>query len=275
MLKKILIKAQKNVFSKTIGSNVTKLKGDGYNFTELREYSSGDDIRHIDWIISSKLSKPYVKLFTQERELNIVIAPFISASLLFGTKHLKKDLQSEICALLSYSCLQQNNPFESYLCAHEVFIGTLRSKKSDAVSDFISKVDSFDLIGKELNYRVVLQGIYEYVKRPSMIFMIGDFFDTQNLNLSALNTKHEIILIIVRDRFEENPEVLGSVNILDLTLQKSASVLFDTKNIQEYKQALHDQDTDFENTLKEMGVKFVKIYTDEDPSEKIISLMSR
>lgn len=79
----LLIKAQKNVFSSSIGENSTFFKGLSSDFIELREYTSGDDIKHIDWIISSKMNKPHVKVFIDQKELNIVIVPLLNASLTF------------------------------------------------------------------------------------------------------------------------------------------------------------------------------------------------
>ena len=174
-LSQILIKAQKNVFRTNIGNNATNFKGNGYDFEELREYSSGDDIRHIDWIISSKLAKPYVKLFTQERELNLIIAPIMSASLYFGTQKLKIESLSEVCALLSYNSIRQNDPFQSYICEESVQICTPRSKQTASVHNFISKLHSFELIGQKISYPKIVQGIYESIISSSMIFFIGDF----------------------------------------------------------------------------------------------------
>jgi len=273
-LAKILIKAQKDVFSKAVGDNATPLKGDGYDFVELREYESGDDIRHIDWIISSKIGRPYVKLFTQERELNIVIAPIMSASLFFGTTQLKQDLVTEICALLSYSCVKQNDPFESYICSDGVALCTPRSKAQDAVREFGQKLDSFDLLGKSIKYEKIMQGLYQKLSKSSMVFLIGDFFETESLNLKALSMKHEVIVIIVRDKFEENPQSIGKVDIIDPDSLELSSVDFTKQTTQAYVTKLHNADKVFEAGLRVAGVKFVKIYTDENPSRKIISLMS-
>ena len=274
-LRQILIQAQKSIFLATIGNHTTTLKGDGYDFTELREYASGDDIRHIDWIMSAKLAKPYVKIFTQERELKIVIAPIMSASLYFGTQKLKQDLVSEICALLSYSCVQQNDPFESYFCDTHVKIGTPRSKSIDSVHDFIAKLHSFELLGQDVNYVSILKEMYLRLDQASMIFFIGDFFDVEEFALHTLSEKHEIVVIIVRDRFEENPQALGQISIRDPLLEKSTTIMLNAHNINEYTKELNKADTAFTQKLHHLGVRYVKIYTDEDPIEKIVSLLGR
>ena len=271
----ILIKTQREVFSKVVGNNPSKIRGEGYDFIELREYESGDDIRHIDWIISSKIGKPYVKLFHQQRELNVVIVPLLCGSLHFGTKVLKKDLLTQICALISYSCVKQNDPFESYICSDEVILASKKTKQIFAVRTLVEKIDAYDVIGKKLNYIELTQALYMQIKQKSILFLIGDFFDTQSLNIRALSAKHELIVIIVRDRFEEHPVQLGEVNITDPSLGMNADISLDKDSVKSYINEIVQNDNELYIKLRNAGVRFIKIYTDEDPAQKIISLMDR
>ena len=271
----ILIKTQKEVFSRITGDNVSKRRGEGYDFQELREYESGDDIRHIDWIISSKVGKPYVKLFHQQKELNIVIAPLLCGSLHFGTAALKKDLLNEICALISYSCVKQNDPFESYICSDEVSLCTQKTKQIFGVRTLVEKIDAYDIIGKSLDYTQITQVLYKQLQHKSILFLIGDFFDTENLNLMPFGLKHELVVIIVRDRFEEHPVQLGELNISDPILGKSIDVVLNKTTLNRYEKKIFEQDNILYEKLQRAGIRFVKIYTDENPADKIISLMSR
>ncbi|QOP43801.1 DUF58 domain-containing protein [Sulfurimonas sediminis] len=271
----ILIKTQREVFSKIAGENISKKRGEGYDFQELREYETGDDIRHIDWIISAKTTKPYVKVFHQQKELNVVIVPFLCGSLHFGTRTLKKDLLTQICVLLSYSCVKQNNPFESYICSDTLFLCTQKTKQLFGVRRLAEKVESFDVLGKTLDYSYSTQALYRQIQRKSMLFLIGDFFDTHDLNLMALSLKHEIVLIIVRDRFEENPAELGELNITDPALGMSAEISLNKNTLHSYRKKIVQNDEMLYKKLQTAGVRFVKIYTDEDPAEKIIALMEK
>lgn len=271
----ILIKTQREVFSKIAGENTSKRRGEGYDFEELREYESGDDIRHIDWIISSKVGKPYVKLFHQQKELNVVIAPLLCGSLHFGTTTLKKDLVSEVCALVSYSCIKQNDPFESYICSNELLLCTQKTKQMFGVRTLVQKIDDYDVIGKTLNYAQITQSLYKQLQHKSIVFLIGDFFDAQNLNLKVLSLKHEVIVIIVRDRFEEHPAQLGELNITDPALGKSTDVSLNKTTLKIYEKKIFEQDKVLYEQLQKAGIRFTKIYTDENPAEKIISLMSK
>lgn len=271
----ILIKTQKEVFNKIAGDNASKTRGEGYDFIELREYESGDDIRHIDWIVTAKKTKPYVKLFHPQRELNVVIAPLLCGSLHFGTTALKKDLVTQVCALLSYSCVKQNDPFAGYICSDETFLCTQKTKQMFGVRTLAEKIDGFNVLGKTLDYAQITQTLYKQLQHKSILFLIGDFFDTYNLNLKALSLKHELIIIIVRDHFEENPVHLRELNITDPALGVSADVIVNKATLNSYRKKIFEHDNDLYKKLQSTGIRFIKIYTDEDPAEKIISLMSR
>lgn len=271
----ILIKTQREVFSKITGDNLSKTRGEGFDFVELREYESGDDIRHIDWIVTAKKAKPYVKLFHPQRELNVVIAPLLCASLHFGTTALKKDVLIQVCALLSYSCIKQNDPFESYICSDEIFLCTQKTKQMFGVRTLAEKIDGFDVLGKSLDYSYITQALYRQLQSKSIVFLIGDFFDTKDLNLRALSLKHELVVIIIRDHFEEDPVQLGELNITDPALGIHADVTLNEAALKVYRKKIFEHDNAFYKKLQNAGIHFVKIYTDEDPAEKIISLMSR
>ena len=114
-LEKILIKAKRAVFSKNIGNNISPFKGEGYDFMELREYETGDDIKKINWNISAKLQKLYVKVFHEQREYRINIVSILNGSMEFGDNIKKKDLLAEVVAILSYSSIKQGDNFSNFL----------------------------------------------------------------------------------------------------------------------------------------------------------------
>lgn len=105
-LKKITIKTRRQIFSEIIGNNSSLLKGEGYDFLELKEYEYGEDVKKIDWVISAKFKKPYVKVFHAQKELNINIVPILNGSVFFGSKKFKQELITEVCSILGYSCVK-------------------------------------------------------------------------------------------------------------------------------------------------------------------------
>jgi len=270
----LLIKAQKNVFSSSIGENSTFFKGLSSDFIELREYTSGDDIKHIDWIISSKMNKPHVKVFIDQKELNIVIAPLLNASLNFGTQKLKFDLLKETIALLAFSCVKQQDSYESYIYNQNIHKSTQKSKHIFSVREMLEKVNDTPLLGQNINYENLTRSFYKILQKRSLIFFVGDFLNTQGLEIGSLAHKHEVVLIIIRDRFEENPSELGEINITDPQSGLSSSVNINKRTAMKIKMKLSEDDDILFTKLHKNAVKYLKIYTDEEPLQKLLAFMS-
>ncbi len=271
----MLIKAQKEVFSKIVGENNSRHQGVGYDFVELREYESGDDIKHIDWIISSKMGKPYIKVFHQPRELNVSIVPILSGSVHFGTKVLKHQLINEVCTLIAYSCVKQNDPFESFICNDNVVLNTKKTKQLFGVRTLAEKIANYDVLGKKVDWSLITKKLFTLLRQRTLVFLIGDFFDTKALDLRALSVKHEVVVIIVRDRFEEMPALLGDIHITDPSTGKNASINLNEKALKRIQAKVFEEDQQLYKKLKRSGIRFIKIYTDENPAEKILNLMNR
>ncbi len=271
----MLIKAQKEVFSKIVGENNSRHKGVGYDFVELREYESGDDIKHIDWIISSKMGKPYIKVFHQPRELNVSIVPILSGSVHFGTKVLKHQLINEVCALIAYSCVKQNDPFESFICNDHVILNTKKTKQLFGVRTLVENIANYDVLGKKVDWKLISKKLFAQLRQRSLVFFIGDFFDTKELDLRAFSMKHEVVVIIVRDRFEEGPAQLGDIHITDPSTGHSAPLNLNEKAVKSIQAKVWEEDQQLYKKLKRSGIRCIKIYTDENPAEKIITLMNR
>lgn len=270
----MLIKAQKEVYSTVVGENNIKSTGSGYDFVELREYQSGDDIKYIDWIISSKVGQPHVKLFHQQKELNIILAPLLSSSLYFGVQRLKSELLNEICALLAYSCVKQNDPFESYICNNALTLVTSRSKQLFSVRKLAQEIASYRYENKELVWKNIIRDLYKKIQKKSLIFLVGDFFDADDIDFNVLVQKHELALFIVRDRFEEHPVILGEIDIKDPASGEERTINIDKKTASAIQEETLHNDAVLETKLKTLGIRSVKIYTDENPAQKIFSLMS-
>ena len=274
-LKKILIKARRSVFSDVIGNNTTLLKGEGYDFVELREYTNGEDVKKIDWTISAKMQKPYVKVFHSQRELNITIAPIMSGSIYFGTTKFKQDLMAEICAILGYSSVKQGDAFDSFICNEDVVLNTKKTKKIFAVTTLGQKIYDYNLLGKKINYSKITTELFTKIRKKSLIFLIGDFFNCEQLDLRILAKKHEVVSIIIRDKFEESPKALGSVNLIDPQTDNDFIGNMSNSLVKEYEEKIKINDHKLYEHFQKCGIRFTKIYTHEEPLKKLIPLMSR
>ena len=272
-LKKILIKTKRNIFSDVIGNNSSLLKGEGYDFLELKEYEYGEDVKNIDWLISAKFNKPYVKVFHAQKELNINIVPILSGSMYFGTQKFKQDLLTEVCSILGYSCVKQGDPFSSFIANSSVELCTKKSKRTFAVTKMSQELYNYDCIGKNVDFKTLCNELFKKIKRRSIIFLVGDFFDIENLDFRLLNKKHEVVAIILRDRFEEQPIELGNVNLIDPSSNQVFDGNINSSVIKEYKKRVKQSDHKLYSHFQKCGVKFCKIYTDEEPLPKLLRLM--
>ncbi|WP_428023461.1 DUF58 domain-containing protein [Arcobacter sp.] len=274
-LKKILIKTKKQVFTEISGNNSSNLKGEGYDFLELREYEFGEDIKNIDWTISAKMNTPYVKVFHAQKELNINILPMLSGSMIFGTKKIKQELVTEICSILAYSSIKQGDPFSSFIINDKLEILTKKSKKLATIANMSEKIYEYNPLGKDIDYKLLCNETFNIIKKKSILFLIGDFIDVKDFDLKLLSKKHEIFVIIVRDIFEEEPQELGNNSFIDTNNGFKFEGVINKSSIKDYKAFIKKNDHELYYHLQKCNVNFTKIYTHEEPISKIITLVNR
>lgn len=272
-LKKIVIKTKKQVFSEIIGNNSTKLKGEGYDFCELKEYEYGEDVKNIDWIISAKMQKPYVKVFHAQKELNVNIVCLLNGSTYFGTDVFKQEIITEVTTALGFICVKQGNPFSSFIANEKVEICTKKSKQIFNVNFMAEQLYNYNVIGKNIDYEKITKELFKFIKEKSLIFLIGDFFDIEKLDLKLLCQKHEVIVLIVRDKFEERPIELGNVSFIDPSNNKIFDFILNENSILEYEKKVLQNDHKLFNHLQNCTVKFTKIYTNENPIKKLLGVL--
>jgi len=275
ILKKILIKTKRAVFSEIVGNNISSLKGEGYDFSELKEYEYGEDVKNIDWMISAKMQKPYSKVFHAQKELNISIVSIYGGSVHFGTQKLKQEVMTEVATILAYSCVKQGDPFESYIVNEEVTLSSKKTKTIFGVYSMAQKLLSYNSLNKKTIYNKITNDLYKKITKRSLIFLIGDFFDTSSLDLKLLNKKHEVAVIIIRDHFEEEPKQLGNVNLIDPSSSTKFEGSLNNSVIKNYMAKIKHNDHLLFSKLQQNGIKFTKIYTNEDPISKIAGLINR
>jgi uncharacterized protein (DUF58 family) len=263
----ILIKSKRKNFSANLGENETTFVGNGLDFSELREYHFGDDVRKINWKATAKEQKPYINLFNEQRELNIIIAYMISGNISFGSKRLKQDLMSEILALLGYGAMKNSDRVTSIFFSNKEEYFHKPTKSINSLNEIVPKSLEFDVMQKEVDYSLFCEYLLNRVKQKSIIFIIGDFYE--DIDLSLIASKHEVYTIIVRDRFEEDPKLLGEFELLDPISLDKESIEFDKNVLNEYKESIKAIDEKLSNHLKANMVRFTKIYTDEDPFLKL------
>jgi uncharacterized protein (DUF58 family) len=266
-LQKILVRARRQVFSEMVGNNPSIFQGEGYDFIELREYMAGDDIRHIDWNITAKMQKPFIKIFREERELNVVLVSILNGSVHFGSKKFKQESIAEINASLGFSTLKNGDLLSSYIFTDKMVANTKPSKKLHQIQKNVSDILEFDAINQKVDFKVIADSLYKRLKRKSLVIIIGDYFEIPNFNLLA--KKHEVLAVIVRDKLEENPPEMGFSSLIDPESGISLEGDFNKRTIDDYIKKVQKHDSKLYETFRKHKVRFTKIYTDDIVSVKL------
>jgi len=269
--KKIILKSRKQVFGDMLGNNASIFNGQGFEFSELREYIYGDDVRKIDWKTTAKLGKPFVKIYKEERELNVVVASMMNGSVYFGTVRQKSEVIAEIVSILGFSAVKNADLFSHMIYADRLYEKSKPTKKIFSVHKAVESLMNFSSIGKEGDFEGFIDTLFSRVKKRSLIFIVSDFIG--EIDLKLLSKKHDVFAVIVRDRFEEDPGELGYLRLIDMESSKSFEGNIDGGTVKRYRQALYGNDDKLYKQFRKNGIRFAKIYTDEDPYLKLFKRM--
>ncbi len=270
-VKKIILKTKKQVYGDMLGNNASLFQGEGFEFAELREYIYGDDVRKIDWKTTAKLGKPFVKVYKEERELNVVVVSMLSGSTYFGTVKQKTDVIAEVVGTLGFSAVKNADLFSHMIFADKMYDFSKPSKKLFSVHKAVEDVMTFDPLGKEANYKALVETLIGRLKKKALLFIISDFVG--DIDLKLLAKKHDVFAVIVRDKFEENPSELGYLRLIDMETKESFEGDVDSGTLKSYKKALYENDEKLYKQFKKQGVRFTKVYTHEEPTLKLMKKM--
>ena len=269
-LKALQLKARHQVYTLLSGHNLSSLHGEGYDFAQLREYQMGDDIRKINWMISAKLGKPYIKELHANRELSVVISTFMDGSMYFGLGNAKQEKLTEVATLLSYATLQQNDLFTGISYTQTDTFSTPPTKQIYHTEQFSQKLYEAELLGTTLNHTDAIKDLFKRIDKPSLVFILGDFLE--DVDVSLLAQKHEVIAIIIRDKEEEFPKKMGEVTLLNPQDQSTMQTYFGKKSIKKYLAKLKENDEKMIEHFSRYDVRYVKIFTDDEVVGKLITL---
>ena len=207
-LKTLQLKARHQVYTLLAGNNLSKMHGEGYDFSELREYQIGDDVRKINWTITAKLGRPFIKELHSNRELSVVVAAMMDGSLYFGENNRKQTI-TEISTILGYSAHQNSDLFTGFCFYEDKHSLIPPTKQLYHIDGFSKTLYELNTLHTTLNYKRAVETLFIQLPKRSLLFIIGDFLEP--IDLSLLAQKHEVIAIIIRNRAEEHPHSLGEV----------------------------------------------------------------
>jgi uncharacterized protein (DUF58 family) len=207
-------------------------KGRGMEFSEVREYQFGDDIRSIDWNVSARFNHPFVKVFEEERELTVMLVVDFSRSGNFGTAHqLKNEIAAEICAVLAFSAIKNNDKVGLILFTDQIEKFVPPKKGRAHILRIIRELVSFDPTGTGTNIRQALEYFNHVNKKRSIAFLISDFIDDgYDKILRIISRKHDVIAVEISDPREEELPSVGIMKLRDA--ETNAERWIDTSNPQ-------------------------------------------
>lgn len=192
-------------------------KGRGMEFSEVREYQYGDDIRNIDWNVTARFGHPFVKIFEEERELTVVLCVDMSGSLNYGTlEKTKQRVAAELSAILAFSALKNNDKVGLLLFTDKIEKFVAPRKGNKHVLRIVREVLSFEPQAKRTNIKTALEYLNNAVKKRAIVFLLSDYFDTgYDKILRTVGKRHDLIGVVIDDRTESAIPSIGLVKLKD------------------------------------------------------------
>ncbi len=262
LVKEILLRAKKEVFTGNLGNTLTAFKGDGIDFAEIKEYDYGDDVRKINWKATAKTGEVKVNVFNEERELNIIVVFMIDGGINFGTVRLKQEVMAELLALLSFSALKNSDRLSTLFFSDTPEHFFKPTKSMGVVEDSVRKALQIDPVGKRADFEAFCHYLNATTRQKSMILLISDFYG--DIDLSSIAHRHQIYALMVRDRFEEMPLLEGEYTFVDPVTLEGEEIVLDRNVVNAYQKALAQNDQKLYEHFLEHKITYGKIYTDED-----------
>ncbi len=278
-VRKIEIKTRglsSNIFA---GQYHSAFKGRGMAFSEVREYQYGDDVRDIDWNVTARFHKPYVKVFEEERELTVMLLIDVSGSQDFGTqKQLKRDMVTEIAATIAFSAIQNNDKIGVVFFSDKIekYIPPKKGRKH--ILYIIREMLDFHADSKHTDIAQAVEFLTGVSKRRCTAFLLSDFYDRKDFlqQLTIANRKHDVVAIQVYDkRAKELPDI-GLMKVVDAETGYEQYVDTSSKKLREaYHRYWMNRQSQLTETFAKSNVDSVSIATDEDFVKSLLGLFKQ
>ena len=264
-VKNIELKSKKLVSDVFSGKYHSIFKGQGLEFSEVREYVPGDDIRRISWNVTARRDKPYIKKYDEEREQTVMFVVDLSASGQFGSKNItKKDLIAEITAVLAFSALK-NGDRAGLLAFTDIIEHYIKPEKNKKhILRLIDTILSYKPQNKRTNIENALKYLNKLCKKKVLVFLISDFYDVNfDSMLKVTAKKHDFVCIKILDQKEQEIPKKGIFTIQDAETGLLINVDFSSKNVErEYYKNLNRYQNHLYEVFRDSKTDVMNIYTD-------------
>ena len=277
-VRKIEIKTRglsQNIFA---GQYHSAFKGRGMAFAEVREYQFGDDVRDIDWNVTARFRKPYVKVFEEERELTVMLLVDVSGSLDFGTRsRMKSEMATEIAATIAYSAIQNNDKIGVVFFSDRIekYIPPKKGRKH--ILYIIREMLDFKPESRKTDIGGAMEFFTRVMKRRTTAFVLSDFYDRHDFfkQMQIANNKHDVMAIQVYDKWAKALPDVGLVKVVDAESGHEMYVDTSSKKVR----AAHarywiERPQMLKDTLSRANVDWVSVATDDDYVKAMMHLFA-
>ena len=265
-----------NIFA---GQYHSAFKGRGMSFSEVREYQYGDDVRDIDWNVTARFNKPYIKVFEEERELTVMLIVDLSESLGFGTSvTTKRDMLTEIAATIAFAAIQNNDKIGVIFFTDKVekFIPPQKGRKH--ILYIIRELLKFEPQGCGTDIKVPLEFLTNALKKKCTAFLLSDFISNSDYRnaMTIANRKHDVVAIQVYDRRLAELPRIGLLKMRDAESGEEMYIDTSSPKVQAAQRKWWQQQcASLKETLQKSRVDSVSIRTDQDYVKALINLFAQ
>ncbi|MBR5804282.1 MAG: DUF58 domain-containing protein [Bacteroidaceae bacterium] len=278
-VRRIEIKARglsSNLFA---GQYHSAFKGRGMAFSEVREYQYGDDVRDVDWNVTARMSKPYIKVFEEEREMTVMLLVDVSSSLDFGTvRQMKKEMETEIAATLAFSAIQNNDKIGVIFFSDRIekFIPPKKGKKH--ILYIIRELLDFTPESRRTDVKMAIEYLTNVLKKRCTAFILSDFIDKNDYSnaLTIANRKHDVVAIQVYDRRVADLPDVGLMKVRDAETGHEQYIDTSSKALRRAHREWWESSQEKMNAaFTKSRVDSVSIRTDEDYVKALLNLFAK
>jgi uncharacterized protein (DUF58 family) len=265
-IRQIQIYTSRMVDTSFAGQYESVFRGRGMEFDEVREYTPGDDIRTIDWNVTARTGRPYIKRFVEEREMTVIFAVDLSASGDFGTVNKSKnELAAEFCAVMAFAAAKNNDKVGLLIFADQIELYIPPKKGINHMLRLIRELLYFKMPERRTDISQALDYLARVVRKRATVFLVSDFIETDfKKPLSLLNKRHDVIAVSVRDRAEVALPNVGLIEFADA--ESGEIILVDTSSKQfrnKYNNSCTQRFDKLNSMLRTINVDCVSISTDK------------
>ena len=278
-VRKIEIKTRglsRNIFA---GEYHSAFKGRGMAFSEVREYQFGDDIRDIDWNVTARYARPYIKVFEEEREMTVMLLIDVSGSKNFGTVNMmKNEVTTEIAATLAFSAIQNNDKIGVIFFSDKIekFIPPLKGRKH--ILYIIRELLDFQPENKKTDISQSLKYLMNVIKKRCTTFLISDFIDKGNYSdaLTIANRKHDVVAIQVYDRRETELPPVGLIKMKDAETGYERWIDSSSSSVRKmYGEWWNRRQDEMTQSFNKCRVDSVSVRTEDDYVKSLLALFQK